>query len=114
MDDFTRYVFSNFGNLRTLHENLATKSIIGEMKAQHSQSPEMQQMLRKEWVSQDPEVLHLLEDGSEQFYLRVVQRLMRERPDEVFLNRCPRCRGLARTPQAKQCRQCFFSWHDTQ
>ena len=114
MDEVTRYVFVNFSNLRTMHENLAARSIDAEMKAQHSQSSGMQQMLRTKWVSQDPEVLRLLENGAEQFYSNVVQRILRERPDKVFLNYCPQCHGLARTPQAKQCPHCFFSWRDTQ
>ena len=114
MDELTRYVFVNFSNLRTLHENLAARSIDAEIKAQHSQSLGMQQMLRAKWVSQDPEVLRLLENGAERFYFDVVQRILREHPNEVFLNRCPRCQGLARTPEAKQCPHCFFSWHDTQ
>ena len=112
MDELTRYVFVNFSNLRTLHENLAERSRDAEIRAQHAQSLGMQRMLRTKYVSQDPEVLRLLENGAEQFYLAVAQRILRERADEVFLNYCPRCRGLARTPQAKQCRHCFFSWHD--
>lgn len=112
VDELTRYVFVNFSKLKTLHENLAARSISAEMKAQHSQSSGMQQMLRTKWVSQDPKVLRLLENGAEQFYLDVVQRILREHPSEVFLNHCPRCQGLARTPQSRQCRHCFYSWHD--
>lgn len=112
MDELTRYVFVNFSALRTLHENLAARSIDAEMRAQCAQSPGMQRMLRTKYVSNDPAVLRLLENGAEQFYHDVVQRILRERADEVFLNYCPRCRGLARTPWAKQCRHCFFSWHD--
>ena len=112
MDELTRYVFVNFSNLRTLHENLADRSVDAEMRAQHAQSPGMQQTLRTKYVSNDPEVLRLLQNGPEQFYHDVVQRILRERADEVFLNRCPQCHGLARTPKSKQCRYCFFSWHD--
>lgn len=112
MDELTRYVFVNFSNLRTLHENLAYRSIDADMRAQYAQSPGMQHALRTKYVSNDPEVLRLLQNGPEQFYLAAAQRILRERADKVFLNYCPRCHGLARTPQAKQCRHCFFSWHD--
>ena len=112
MDELTRYVFFNFSNLMTIREHTAYKSILGEEKAETSQSVGMQRMLRTNWVSNDPEVLRLLHNGPEQFYHNVAQRILREHPDEAFLNRCPRCHGLARTPWAKQCRHCFFSWHD--
>ncbi len=112
MDELTRYVFVNFSNLMTLREHAAYKSILGEEKAETAQSVGMQRMLRKNWISSDPEVLRLLENGAEQFYRNVVQRIMQDRPTEVFFNRCPKCHSLARTPQAKQCPHCFFSWHD--
>lgn len=112
MDALTSYVFFNYPDLMTLHEGLAYKSTVGKLKADHAHSPGMRELLLREWVSKDPEVLQLLEGGSEQFFVNVSQRILREHPAEVFLNRCPRCGGLARTPQAKQCRHCFFSWHD--
>jgi len=31
--------------------------------------------------------------------------------DKVFWNLCPKCKKLARTPKAKQCRYCKFDWH---
>lgn len=112
MDDLTRYVFFEYGNLRTVHENAAYKSIVGKQKAEDSDNPKMRDMLLRKWVSDAPEVLQSLQDGSEQFFVNVTQRILREHAGEVFLNLCPRCGGLARTPQAKQCRHCFFSWHE--
>ena len=112
MDALISYVFFNYGDLMTPHEGLAYKSIIGKLKADHAHSPGERELLLREWVSKDPEVLQLLEGDSEQFFVNVSQRILQEHPAEVFLNRCPRCDGLARTPYAKQCRHCFFSWHD--
>lgn len=114
MDEMTRYVFANFGNLMTLREGLAYKTIVGKEKAKHYQSAAAQQELQTEWISRDPEILRLLENGTEQFYDDVVQRILREQPSEVSLNHCPHCQRLARTPKSKQCQHCFLSWHDTQ
>jgi hypothetical protein len=47
-----------------------------------------------------------------EFELKVVQRIMTETPEKVFLNNCPTCSKLARTPYAKQCRYCGYTWHD--
>lgn len=37
---------------------------------------------------------------------------MKEAPEKVFLNNCPKCNKLARTPYARQCRHCGHSWHE--
>ena len=42
---------------------------------------------------------------------RLAEVILEESEDEVFWNLCPKCNGLARTPQAKQCRHCYFDWH---
>jgi len=112
MDTLTHYVFFYFGRLRTSQEAAAYSSIIAEEKAQHSQSAAMQRLLRQKWISTDPEVLMLLEVGYEQFFINVRDRILREHSEEVYLNYCPQCGALARTPQAKQCPTCFFSWHE--
>jgi rubrerythrin len=65
-------------------------------------------------VSTDHEVLELMKDGYVAFAERVAERLMREQPDDIFLNVCPKCGALARTPTAKQCPACFHAWHDVQ
>lgn len=40
--------------------------------------------------------------------------LFREQGDAIppsFINRCPKCSKIARTPKAKQCPWCFHDWH---
>lgn len=72
--------------------------------------PEMKKR-REAAVSTDPKVMALLADGIEAFGARLSDRVL-EHCDDVFLNYCPRCGALTKTPTAKQCPKCFFSWHD--
>ena len=111
MDDLSRYVLTYYGQFMTPHEWEAKRSIYFQQAQQGATSQGMRAMLGKK-VSQDPEVLALLADGDESFYVRVRDRILREHSSEVFLNRCPKCGALARTPRAKQCRACFYSWHE--
>lgn len=113
MDELTKYIFHNYPNLMNAREAAAYKSVIGGRKAESSHdSPKMQELIRRRWISSDPEVRTLLEKGEEQFMISVRERILRENKDEVFLNYCSRCGSLANTPRAKQCPRCFFSWHD--
>jgi hypothetical protein len=55
-----------------------------------------------------------LADGVEVFRRRVCRRVLAERGAEVFVNRCPTCRRVVRTPQARQCLWCGFDWHGSE
>jgi hypothetical protein len=39
------------------------------------------------------------------------ERLLREHYDSIFINRCPRCSRIAKTPLAQQCTWCRHDWH---
>lgn len=64
-------------------------------------------------ITEDPEILSLLNNGREEFYIKTATRILQETPDKIFFNHCPKCNQLARTPYARQCRHCGYSWHDT-
>lgn len=68
--------------------------------------------LQKGWLSNDPEVLNLLDKGYDIFEFNVADRIIKEHPNKVLFNTCPKCGKLARTPQAKQCRFCGHGWHE--
>lgn len=63
-------------------------------------------------ISQDPSVIQLLENGYDEFVQKAAQRVYADVPEEIFLNNCPNCGSLARTPQSKQCRHCGHSWRE--
>ena len=66
---------------------------------------------RARWLSDDPEVLALAAGGMAGFRARAAARILREHAGDVFLNNCPRCGGLTRTPRAQLCLHCGHDWH---
>ncbi|WP_162056337.1 hypothetical protein [Pontibacter pamirensis] len=63
------------------------------------------------WLSNDPNVLNLLNGSKNDFILNTAKRILKDNQEKVLLNNCPNCGKLARTPQAKQCRFCGNDWH---
>ncbi|MBP2617544.1 hypothetical protein [Chryseobacterium jejuense] len=105
------YIITYFSNLMTNREKLALKSHMFTYKT--SDNPEMRKILTKRnWISSDPEITSLLQNDYDEFELKIVQRIMAETPEKVFFNNCSQCNKLARTPYAKQCRFCGYSWHN--
>lgn len=63
-------------------------------------------------ISSDAAVLAKLENGYDAFILATANRVLADSKEDLFLNNCPNCGELARTPQSKQCRHCGTNWHD--
>ncbi len=106
------YIVLYFGNLMTGVERLALRHSRSTFKLDGVENEKLTKVYYKAgWLSPDLEVLKLLEDGDDQFMINCAERILKENSDKVFLNYCPNCGRLARTPQAKQCRFCGFDWH---
>jgi len=56
---------------------------------------------------------NMIADGYDSFKKRVAGRIYSQFKNELDLNLCPRCNKIARTPKAKQCRFCFYAWHNS-
>jgi hypothetical protein len=111
--ELTRYVWDYYQRLMTEFERRVGRAIIGRAKAAAVGISEMAGLLHRRWGEVGvPEVEAALADGPEVFRRRVRDRLLAERGSEVFVNRCPRCARVVRTPQARQCFWCGFDWHD--
>lgn len=41
----------------------------------------------------------------------VATKLLVKYKDQIYLNKCPKCDKITRTPKAKQCRFCHYDWH---
>ena len=110
-----RYIINYFSNLLTDEEQMAIKHTSSAFKLENSTSDNttMTRMYKERgWLTSDQAVLDLLKDGYEIFELNVANRIIEQNADKVFLNNCPRCNKLARTPYAKQCRHCGHTWHN--
>lgn len=95
MDDLSRYVLTHYKHFLTPEEQEAVRvprRFGGLLAALRADAPEGRQ-----WGG-----LHQM----------VAERILREHAAEVFVNRCPRCDSLCRTPRAKQCFECGHAWHD--
>jgi len=110
--ELTRYVWDHYQRFLTEFECRVGRAIIGRAKAAASQSPQMAELLTRQWGAVgDSEVEAVLGDGPEAFRRRVRDRLLSEYAAEIFVNRCPKCTRVVRTPQARQCFWCGFDWH---
>ncbi|NVJ27062.1 hypothetical protein HUW62_38185 [Myxococcus sp. AM011] len=65
------------------------------------------------WATDHPEILALLTEGKAGLGRALERRLLAEHPDEVVINRCPKCGVPARTAKARQCRACPHTWRET-
>lgn len=58
----------------------------------------------------NPDALALVALGQVEAEKAIARRIYNEHQREI-LNLCPKCRQLARTPSARQCRHCGHDWH---
>ncbi|UTX49311.1 hypothetical protein [Chryseobacterium sp. MA9] len=104
------YIIKYFSELMTDHEKLALKYHMYTSKS--SENAKLRRiMTERGWINSDPEIMDLLKKGYEDFEHNTVNHIMTETREKVFLNNCPKCDKLARTPYAKQCKYCGYNWH---
>ena len=116
--DLAIYVITHYPHLLTVDERAAELHLAATYKATGGRSDVRAQTearaepgAKSRWLSDDPAVTALAAEGLEAFRARVAERILAERADAVFLNLCPACGGLTRTPQARLCLHCGHSWH---
>jgi hypothetical protein len=110
--ELTRYVWDHYQRLLTEFEWRVGRAIQGRAKAALSKSLEMAAALNRHWGAVgDAEVEAALSDGPEAFRRQVRDRLLAEHESAMFINRCPRCQRVVRTPSPHQCFWCGFDWH---
>src|SRR5262245_45871081 len=107
-EHFDRYVINYYGGLMTRAEGRAHLTFLAEAKVAHGYSPDSMADRR----TKDPEALSLMHHGVQAFRRKVRERILRDHRERIFLNYCPKCGGLAKTPRARQCFWCFHDWHD--
>lgn len=113
------YIISYYQQLMTPSERCAYSHLGATMKATSGRSDKLAQEEAQHdsywsrYLSHDSEILQLANDGWESFCQKTAERILAEHKEDVFLNCCPHCGQLARTPTARQCRICGFDWHMT-
>jgi ribosomal protein L37E len=63
----------------------------------------------KNWSCKDRELAKEIGEDPAAFAQRLCDELIAKNP-EIFLNYCPKCGALARTPKSKNCRHCGYDW----
>lgn len=113
------YIIRHFPRLLTKKENSALRHYNAMFKIGNPDKYDSIDTYneRLKWynddITSDPDTLRLIEAGITDFYINAATRILNETPEKVFLNVCPTCKRLARTPYARQCKHCGHSWHDT-
>ena len=106
-----KYIIDYFPNLMTNEEWNALRYL--KLKSKTQGNPKMEKILkRKGDLSISENGMELIKKGSENFRLNVAKRILEERGADLFLNKCPKCEFLARTPQSRQYRNCGNNWHN--
>lgn len=106
-----KYIIEYFPNLMTQKERRALRHQRSVIKAEGN--PKMEKIYRNRgFITGDIETLKLLEKGEDTFRLNVAERILEKRGSDLYLNKCPKCGFLTRTPQSRQCRNCGHKWHD--
>ncbi|MBL7937429.1 MAG: hypothetical protein JNM51_16605 [Bacteroidia bacterium] len=110
--DTIDYIFNYYLGLMTEKESIAYRHLMSTEKLiayNHDINDDDNSRVKiykeKNWLTSDKEALELLKEGSTSFKENVSKRLFTEHRKDIFLNYCPVCGQLARTPKAKQCRQ---------
>lgn len=111
--DVIDYLVKNYTYLMTLQESAAMKNFLLDAQLQVYQPTSQEYIERVNALKiNSTEIKRLMADGPDKFKLNWVKRILQTQADKIVFNRCKVCGGLARTPQAKQCRFCGNQWHN--
>ena len=111
------YIVNHYSRLLSPTEKLAFRHISSVIKLDLSSGTAGKESLinsykKVGWLTTDENALSLVAEDADALNLKVATRIMHESGENIFLNYCPKCNRLARTPAAKQCRHCSYDWHD--
>ena len=67
--------------------------------------------LKEKFLTDDTAALELAALDFPIFMERIVNRIWAENSETLEFHRCPKCKGICRTPKAQQCRFCHHDWH---
>ena len=103
-----RYLFNGYPDLLTEVELKAKRNLLMQEKLK-GRGLSKEEIMESKWLHREPEVLAVLENGSQEFYRRTMARVLSETPSG--LNTCPKCGSLCRTSKACLCLYCSHTWY---
>jgi uncharacterized C2H2 Zn-finger protein len=110
-DELTTYVWNHYWRFFTPVEAKAGWAVHAEAKARVGSPRIAEAIWKRHNLAEDPAVMEALTDGVEAFRRRTAKRVLSDHDSEVFVNRCPKCNRVVRTPKAQQCLWCGHDWH---
>ena len=109
----TAYIWNHYSHLMTSFERQVSTAIIARAQAEHCSNPHMATMLLQRWGGANaPAINTALQDGTIAFRQKVCARLLAAYSDQIFINRCPACQRIVRTPNARLCVWCGHTWYE--
>ncbi len=101
----------------TEFENDVLLALNLDAKTIQSESPIMKRKLGEERDRiieriTNPQVVAMIANGRDHCRKQIRERIMRDNDGSIDLNTCTNCGRLARTPDAKMCVQCGYTWYD--
>ena len=112
---WTKYVLDHYAPLMTELEYRLIRVIATKEKADAIQSEVVAAKLRSLGrLQNDDDAAKALESGPRECRRNIRDRLMRDYPAKIEVNRCPKCDRVARTPRSRQCFWCGNDWHEPQ
>ena len=110
-NETAQYVVNNYSHLLNIKQKAIIMQIDALFNVLYVSNPELEKVTKENgWLNDNETLLDLLRKGYDAFEIRVANRIIKYNNDKVFLNLCPKCSKLVRTPYAKQCRHCSYNW----
>jgi hypothetical protein len=119
MSKLADYVLRYYPRLMTAHERAVYRHLTALYKFRSGGPPAPGTAAETDGISgpvarwqlsDDPSVITDAQAGWDEARTRIAERILRDHPDEVYLNRCPQCNALTATPRARLCLTCGHTW----
>lgn len=108
-NELIHYLLNHYGHLLPENERLTLRHIHVLDHSRHFDADYKAKTIEK--FGHPATEVNFRDSGPDAFRAECAAWLLREQADEISLNNCARCGGLARTPLARQCRYCGHDWH---
>lgn len=109
-----RYIIDYFLDVLPTDERLAIYYTLNQLKNNHAFLPFVtikDTLIRRGYISTNQDLQDLHKEGYKAFEEKVAAYILKNYPDKVYLNNCPKCHQITQNPLAKQCKHCGNDWN---